>query len=740
MNMKLHVNLHTLKILLTACFIAAAGCSGSSSNMSTPAIPARPTGVTAIAGAGQITIAWSNVNGASSYNVYRGASGVSKITGTKVASVVTRSYVDSSGLVNGNTYYYVVTAVNSAGESSDSSPVHATVPALAPPTAVSAVAGNNTVVLSWNPVSLATSYNIYGSGVSPVTKGTGTIISGLTSTTYIHSSLTNSTPYYYVVTALNASGESSESPEVSATPASSPSGTVTISGTIEYQDKEYGLSGFTGNTPYKAVRYAEVDLVTAASNSTITTGITTSAGSYLITLPSPTTTEMYVRVKSIATVTGDAPILVKSLSPVSALYAAASSNFAPTGDTTVNINIPVTSSAGGAFNILDVLTSGYEFIDTWAGSTPYSLSAYWQQGNLYGTYYCDSGCSPGPGIYVLSSTSGDTDEYDDDVIWHEFGHFTAAHFSQDDSQGGAHSFPDNDLDLRLSWSEGWGDFYPGAIKRWLKGVDPGRLSSAPTLTLSQYIDTVGSVAGISFDLGNPGASPFYYSSNEVAVAKVLLDLHTAYGMQSIWDVISSGSFAPTPPRPVNLEAFWNEWKLRGTFAGERINLENIYSGRMIYYKELAFEAAGDDLYSSVTRTVSIPFTEQNTLYKANGTPDKDVFRFSAAASQKFTIQTTTIGTLKNGADTYIRILNSVGSPTTFFNDNWNSLGSIYGSCVSNCPPNGDIFTSSPAPLASKVNFTAPSPGTYYVEVSTTSTNLPPSAGQYGTYTLTITSP
>jgi len=27
------------------------------------------------------------------------------------------------------------------------------------------------------------------------------------------------------------------------------------------------------------------------------------------------------------------------------------------------------------------------------------------------------------GIYVLSDPLGDTDEFDDDVLWHEFGHF-----------------------------------------------------------------------------------------------------------------------------------------------------------------------------------------------------------------------------------------------------------------------------------------------------------------------------
>ena len=50
---------------------------------------------------------------------------------TTIASPFTTSYTDS-GLTNGTTYYYVISAVNSAGESPDSSQVSATPQLLAP--------------------------------------------------------------------------------------------------------------------------------------------------------------------------------------------------------------------------------------------------------------------------------------------------------------------------------------------------------------------------------------------------------------------------------------------------------------------------------------------------------------------------------------------------------------------------------------------------------------------------------
>jgi len=68
------------------------------------------------------------------------------------------SFVDT-GLVNGQTYFYIVTAVNGAGQSPNSSEVSAT-PATAP-TALNVVGGSGQIVLNWTASAGATSYNIY---------------------------------------------------------------------------------------------------------------------------------------------------------------------------------------------------------------------------------------------------------------------------------------------------------------------------------------------------------------------------------------------------------------------------------------------------------------------------------------------------------------------------------------------------------------------------------------------------
>ena len=173
-----------------------------------------PSGLQAMAGNGQVALNWTAPLGASSYNLKRATlSGGPYMT---LASLTVTNYTDFN-VTNGTTYYYVVSAVKSGGESANSSQVSAMPgpPAPAPPSDVTAVASNEQVVLTWMASPGATGYNI---GQSPVGGGPYSIIANTNGIIYTITGLTNGLTYYFVVTATNTNGASANSIEVSATP------------------------------------------------------------------------------------------------------------------------------------------------------------------------------------------------------------------------------------------------------------------------------------------------------------------------------------------------------------------------------------------------------------------------------------------------------------------------------------------------------------------------------------------
>lgn len=91
-------------------------------------------------------------------------------------------------------------------------------PGLAAPADITADAGKERVTLTWSPIPGATSYNIYYATSSSVSKENGTKIANLSGGPYTVRPLSNKTPYYFRVTAVNVGGESGDSPWATATP------------------------------------------------------------------------------------------------------------------------------------------------------------------------------------------------------------------------------------------------------------------------------------------------------------------------------------------------------------------------------------------------------------------------------------------------------------------------------------------------------------------------------------------
>jgi Fibronectin type III domain len=186
-----------------------------------------PSGLTAQGGNAEVSLSWTAPSGtaaapATGYNVYVGTAPGREV-GTPVngSMPVAGTNYTVTGLAAGTSYYFEVTALNSAGEGAPSNEASASPSSPpGPPTGLSATTGNAQVSLSWakpatNGGTAVTGYNVY---LSTTAGSQGTKVASVATTSYTAGGLQNGTTYYFEVTAFNPAGESPASAQVSATP------------------------------------------------------------------------------------------------------------------------------------------------------------------------------------------------------------------------------------------------------------------------------------------------------------------------------------------------------------------------------------------------------------------------------------------------------------------------------------------------------------------------------------------
>ena len=167
----------------------------------------------------QVSLSWGSVSNASSYRIYWGTSSGSL---TRLSANPTGTSYTHTGLADGTTYYYQISAYsNISGEGARSSLRSATTTTPLPgQPSLTARGGNRQVSLSWGNVSGAHSYRIYwGTSSGSLTR----LSANPTGTSYTHTGLADGTTYYYQVSAYNnISGEGARSSLRSATTITSP--------------------------------------------------------------------------------------------------------------------------------------------------------------------------------------------------------------------------------------------------------------------------------------------------------------------------------------------------------------------------------------------------------------------------------------------------------------------------------------------------------------------------------------
>jgi fibronectin type 3 domain-containing protein len=177
-----------------------------------------PDNFQALPGNTEAYLSWDTVNNAVGYNLYRRTTATTYAATINGALITGTTYTDT-GLTNGETYYYVATAIdNDSFESNHSNEdwcipsTDTTPPSIPANLAATANYSSDSIELNWDISTDASGikgYNIYRSTAS----GTGyiKIVNSITDLSYSDSTINMDIKYYYVVTAVDSSVSQNES-------------------------------------------------------------------------------------------------------------------------------------------------------------------------------------------------------------------------------------------------------------------------------------------------------------------------------------------------------------------------------------------------------------------------------------------------------------------------------------------------------------------------------------------------
>ena len=218
---------------VSAINVAGTG-SASDTEATTPRTrPGQPTGLSATESSTQVELSWSapSSDGGSAvtgYKVERSTN--SGLTWTTVVADTGSTSTSStvSGLTNGTSYAFRISAVNAAGTGTGSSTVTATPRTTSDaPTGLAGTPGDQQVTLAWTAPSgsggtVVTGYRVERSADGGSTWTTVVADTGSTTTAYTVTGLTNGSAYSFRTAAVNDAGTGSMSSTASATPRTTP--------------------------------------------------------------------------------------------------------------------------------------------------------------------------------------------------------------------------------------------------------------------------------------------------------------------------------------------------------------------------------------------------------------------------------------------------------------------------------------------------------------------------------------
>ena len=391
-----------------------------------------------------------------------------------------------------------------------------------------------------------------------------------------------------------------------------PQAMVTVSGKVRYEfvPPNANCVGLNyAGTVTRFIRQATVQIVDAGSGAVIDTMVSNDMGDYSFTVTANTNVFLRVRAELIrggANPSWNVEVrdnTANTASPLAQrpLYVLDGATF-DSGGLPVTRDLTATTGWGGSsytgvraaapFSVLDTIYSVMSVILAEDPQADFpALDVFWSVNNssVQGTGTFDEIVASGEigtsfyfgdRLFLLGMAGDDTEEFDDHVVAHEWGHYFEDNFSRSDSIGGEHGLGDL-VDMRLAFGEGFATAMSGIGLN-----DP------------VYCDTGGAGQGSRFlriDIENDGfgAEGWY---NEISVMNLIYDL---------WDTSNDGAdtgslgFGPISNVLTGIQAVTPAFTSIFSFATE-LKAQNPGQAALIdgILTEHSITSAGIDIYGS----------------------------------------------------------------------------------------------------------------------------------------------
>jgi hypothetical protein len=550
--------------------------------------------------------------------------------------------------------------------------------------------------------------------------------SGAAQPSFTAPTVTSATTLAFSLVVTDNQGASSPSSTVNITVNPLVAGNVNVTGRVRFARVNFNASspfGLNYGAPLlQPSRGVIVRALNASTQDVLATGTTNDTGDYSLTVAANTN----VIIRVVAQMLRDAsqPLPRWNMRVQDGVAGTPYSFDSPTinsgAGATRNVDIPTGINASGQatgtrasapFAILDTINAAMQTILGAAPTTNFpALIVDWGS-QSEGTFFSSNGNQH---IALLADLSEDTDEFDQHVVAHEFGHYIEFNFSRADNIGGSHGLGDR-LDARVAFGEGFGYAFAAIVLN-----DP--------IARDSFVNAGTQVSGgFNIETNPPGPNdPNGCWCSESSVWSILYDIHDsaadgndslALGFQPIWNVLVN----PQRVTPAFTTIFSfiaalkaalpaNAGAINTLVAAQNINATNIdaFATTETHVPANVPMNAALPLYSTATFGVPLVLRTVNDAGTTNKVGNHRYIRFDVASTRNVTINLSSSNTNNPDPDFVV----------------WRA-GTFVRAGID-------------PPQATETETFSATPGTYIIDAYDCANGCNPSEGTAGDYDLTVT--